>query len=285
MNNGWRYYNHAIVPNCAPHEIPETESVTDGSIWKIYNTGGGTPLLVRWTSDFDCGFETNWWYCIKDDPFDINALKAKRRYVVNQGKRNFTVRRIDPRECAEELIQVQIKAFSAYPAKNRPAVNKEAQLAEFNAWSEQPDKNIVLGAFDREGILSGYCHVILHENYCGLASQKTDPSKEHLQINAALVTGVLEKISIGRSYYIADGARNVSHETHFQDYLEKYFGFRKAYCKLHIRYRPIVGAAVKILYPMRRLLKKLDSIGLIHRINGVLLMEEIVRAGKAMENK
>lgn len=280
MNNGWRYYNHAIVPNCAPHEIPETESVTDGSIWKIYNTGG-TPLLIRWTSDFDCGFETNWWYCIKDDPFDINVLKAKRRYVVNQGKRNFTVRRINPEEYAEQLADVQIKAFSAYPAKYRLKVDKEKAIACFK--NRNDENTVIFGAFDSDNLLCGYNEVLLHKDYCSLSVQKTDPSKEHLQINAALVAGALEWAPVGKNYYMADGERNILHETRFQDYLEKYFGFRKAYCKLHIRYRSIVGAAVKILYPMRKLLKKIDSVGLIQQINAVLLMEEIVRAEKNRE--
>ncbi len=40
---GWQYYNHAAVPSCAPHEIPNLAPVSDGSIWKLENsTGGGT---------------------------------------------------------------------------------------------------------------------------------------------------------------------------------------------------------------------------------------------------
>lgn len=45
----------------------------------------GKPYLARWTSSFDCGHETNWWYVIKDTPFDINELKKKRRYEIRKG--------------------------------------------------------------------------------------------------------------------------------------------------------------------------------------------------------
>ena len=79
--NGWEYYNHAAVPTVAPHEEPNLQPVEDNSIWKI---DGGMPLLARWTTDFDCGSETNWWYVIKDTPFDINALKSKRRYEIKR---------------------------------------------------------------------------------------------------------------------------------------------------------------------------------------------------------
>lgn len=34
---------------------------------------------------------------------------------------------------------------------------------------------------------------------------------------------------LNKGFYINDGARSIRHETAFQDYLEKYFGFRKAY--------------------------------------------------------
>ena len=48
----WKYYNHAAIPTTAPHEEPNTVPISDNSIWKVR---GGTPLLARWTTDFD------WW--------------------------------------------------------------------------------------------------------------------------------------------------------------------------------------------------------------------------------
>lgn len=80
--------------------------------------------------------------------------------------------------------------------------------------------------------------------------------------------------------YICDGTRNISHETKFQDYLEKYFNFRKAYCKLNIKYRPVIKPIVKLLFVFRKTLKKLDNNSLVHNINGVLKMEEIIREQK-----
>jgi hypothetical protein len=69
MIDGWKYYNHAMIPTTAPHEIPDLTPIKSGSIWNRLREG--MPLLARWTSDFDCGYETEWWYCIKDSPFDI----------------------------------------------------------------------------------------------------------------------------------------------------------------------------------------------------------------------
>ena len=53
-------------------------------------------LFARWTSEFDCGYETNWWYVIKDKEFDLSALKSNYRYKINKGNKNFDVRVINP---------------------------------------------------------------------------------------------------------------------------------------------------------------------------------------------
>ncbi len=79
----WRYYHRAVIPRTPPHVVPDLRPIEEGSIWKIW--GRGRPLLARWVTDFDCGYETNWWYVIKDTPFDIDALKAKRRYEITKG--------------------------------------------------------------------------------------------------------------------------------------------------------------------------------------------------------
>lgn len=70
---------------------------------------------------------------------------------------------------------------------------------------------------------------------------------------------------------------SLNHETNVQEYKINTFGFHKAYCKMHIQYRPCIYPIVKILYRFRHLLKRLDGNKLIHAINTVLQMEEIAR--------
>lgn len=69
-----------------------------------------------------------------------------------------------------------------------------------------------------------------------------------------MVAAVVEDYNdrLGKNFYINDGARSISHETNFQDYLEKYFGFRKAYCKLHVAYNRRIKLVVKVLFPFRK---------------------------------
>ncbi len=271
--DGWKYYNHAVIPTTAPHEIPDISPITDGSIWKL---GGGTPLLARWTTEFDCGYETNWWYCVKDTPFDVSKIKSKRRYVINQGLKNFEVKIINPINYKKQLYEIQVASFSVYPPKYRPNVDEEAFKQSIDNWRN----SVVFGAFFREtGELCGYSLINEYTDWAGFSVQKTNPAFEKYQINAVLVYGILEKYNskLGNNFYICDGEKNVLHETAFQEYLEKYFAFRKAFCKLNLVYRKPIGVAVAVLMPFRRVLNRFDGIPPIHKINGVLQMESICK--------
>lgn len=120
------------------------------------------------------------------------------------------------------------------------------------------------------------------ERFIRFSIQKTDPDYEGYGLNAALVEAILMHHSefLANNGIICDGERSVSHETNFQDYLEKYFGFRKAYCVLHVVYKPILRPIVFVLYPFRNLIKKLDKIKAVHMIVALLNMESINRSSK-----
>lgn len=275
--DGWKYYNHAAIPTSAPHEKPNMEPIDDGYIWKI---GGGTPLLARWTTEFDCGHETNWWYVIKDTPFDVSSIKSNYRYKINKGNKNFNVQIINPKEYVDDLYTIFIEAFESWPRKYRPRFSR-GDAEELAEKLSEDSSMICYGAFYREnGELCGFMQAPTHETYAELQVQRVKPKYEKFQINAALVYRLLEdnseKLESG-NFYILDGARSINHETNFQDYLEKYFGFRKAYCKLHLIYNSKFRQVVCLLYPIRNFLKKLDGIGVLHSINAVLRMEEICR--------
>ena len=278
MSKGWKCFNHAWVPE-NPYCDPDTTAIEKKDIWQsgVY--------LARWTTDFDCGYETQWWYAIKDAPFDISSLKSNRRYKITKGMRNFDVRVINPCDYKEELFDIQVAAFSAYPEKYRPTVNKDEFTSDIDNW----DKFVVFGAFFREtGEMKGYTLMTpLDETHIELSVQKSVPQYERYGVNAALVEKVLAHYSecLQEGGIISDGARTINHETNFQDYLGRYFGFRKAYCKLHIKYNPKIKMVVKVLYCFRGILNKLDGIGIIHSINSILKMEEIMRKQRELENE
>lgn len=270
---GWRLYNHAAIPSIPPHENPDIRPIENKSIWRLGSSG--EPLFARWTTEFDCGYETNWWYVIKDEPFDIKTLKSKKRYRVNKGVKNFEVRRIQANEYKEELYHISVEAYKTYPKKYRPSINHVEFISSIEKW-----KYIVYGAFYREtNELCGYTLLENFDSYISLSVVKVNPKYENHEINAALIYQILNDYQdfFLAGGYICDGSRNISHETGYQDYLEKVFHFKKAYCNLHIVYNPNIKWIVKMIYPFRKVFLKLDNIRLIHQINSILKMEAVVR--------
>ena len=275
MIESWHYYNHAAIPNCAPHEDADLGPIEDGSIWKgNFSIGRGRPLFVRWTTDWDCGYETKWWYVIKDTPFRIDSIKAKRRYEITKGIRNFDVRVVNPCDYLDELFYVTQEAYSGWDEKYRPTINR----VDFEQTFSTYNNGEVFAAFKKEdGGLCGYAVVMDNKSFAEFCIMRTVPREERLGINAAIVFGILDAYNsrLKGGYYINDGSRAVRHETHFQDYLEKYFGFRKAYCVLHIKYRWFMRLAVSMLLPFRKVIKGKTGIGSM--INGVLQMEVMAK--------
>ena len=236
--------------------------------------GGGYPLFARWTEEYDCIDKTEWWYVIKDTSFDIKQLKAKRRYEINKGNKNFIIKRIDPTEYVDELLKVLINGYKSWPEKYRPTVNVDRQKQEFMKWK----KDVVYAAFFVEtGELVGYAKLSEKKEVLEFNILRVDSEYERYGVNAAIVYKIVQDYNerLGKTFYILDGSRAIRHETKFQDYLEKYFGFRKAYCKLRIKYRFPIGIIVKILFPFRNKINSENKIG--NMIVSVLRMEEIRR--------
>ena len=274
--NGWKYYKHAVVPDVAPDVNVDTSCIESGEVWKCKD---GEVILARWTTDFDCGYETNWWYEIKDTVFDINSLPSKKRYKINRGHKHFDVRLIDPKEYKQDIYDVQVDAYKDYPAKYRPFVDKDKVYAIIdNDWKRANVK--IYAAFEKEsGRMAGYIQLDLSGNCIESIAQKAKPEFEKFQVNYAMLHKVIEdhNESISKGCYICVGARNIQHETAFQQFVEEIFDFRKAYCKLHVEYNPKYKWIIKLIYPFRRIIKCFDDIGIVHKVNGILAMEEIVR--------
>jgi len=274
----WRYYNHSVIPNIGPHEEVNTKPLKDGTIWKMF--GNDIPLFARWTTNFDCGYETSWWFIIKDNPLNLSTLKAKRRYEINKGNRNFKVSKICPQKYIDEIIEVQIAAYETYHRKYRPVIDRSNMERSIILWNYT-----TYGAFDSSNKLCAYINLRKFDSYVDIVNLKSRPESEKDGVNAAIVFKVLVDLEkYLEEHYISNGERNISHETNFNEYLEKYFGFRKAYCHLNVKYRLIIKLLVKMIYPFRKVLRRFDEFRVIHQLNGVLFMEEILlNKGKLYE--
>ena len=75
--------------------------------------------------------------------------------------------------------------------------------------------------------------------------------------------------------YVNEGTRSILHETNVQSFLIDKFKFRKAYCKLHVQYHPLVTPIIFVLYPFRKIIVKSNL--LFFRKIGVVLSQEKLR--------
>ena len=175
---------------------------------------GGYPILARWTTDFDCQYETNWWYVIKDEAFDISSLKAKRRYEINKGKKNFVIKKIIATDYADDLFNVTREAYLSWPKKYRPSINESSFKKSLSEWKSA----IIYGAFDIDNNLSGYAYLTDNTSYLEFNMLRVIPKNEKKGINAAIIAKILEDNNekLEGGWYINDGARSIRHETAFQ---------------------------------------------------------------------
>ena len=279
MEQEWEYYNHALVPTIAPHVTPDTSWMKDRRKWREL-AGGRYPLFARWITDFDCQEETEWWCLVKDTPFDIMSLKSNRRSLITRGLKRVDVKVIIPEKYAKQMANVLIKAWKSYDEFYEEGEDRKNLEREFSQLTKDHLGNSeYLGAFLKgTDTMIGYSIYNLYDDWVEYSVVKTDPEYLNTQVNAALVYYGLERYMKTGIRYIMGGWRTIVHDTNYQDYLLKNFGYRKAYCKLHIQYRPWVKMIVTALYGFRNVLKSDSKNKLLYMIWCTLRQEEIYRS-------
>lgn len=275
---GWQYYNHAMIPSNAPHEDVDLSSIISGEIFK-YREGKEKPLFATWESEWDCGSETDWWYVIREGAFSLDTLSPSSRRNIRKALRNCRVERINPSQYVEDLWRVYNEAIQRY----ENYVIKKTKEDFIDHFRRKDVEEECWAGFDNEtGLMIGYAIFIVHDDWVKFDKSRYAAHYLKLRVSDAINASALEYyLNIEKKKYVSDGTRSILHKTNFQNYLMEHFGYRKAYCKLHIRYRYSMRILVNFLYPFREYLRMFDTNTEIHRINGVLFMEEIVRKRNA----
>lgn len=270
--HGWKYYNHAAIPTSGPHEIVNLEPIIKKTIWKME----GKPLFARWTEIFDIGYETEWCYCIKDEPFDFNQVKSKIRSEIRKGLKLNEVKIVKAYDYSDDIYRLSSDCYVDYLEQYRPEHSLEITTNNCIHWDFT---HFVYLAFSKEtGEATGFACVEPINDYINYEILKVPNRYKNKQTVAALTYNILvDHLNTGKFKYVCDGARNLVHQTNFMDYLVKQLDIRYAYCNLRMSYRPIINPLIYVLYPFRELFKKWSNNKLMYNISAVLKIEQIAR--------
>jgi hypothetical protein len=245
----WRKYNGALIPDQPPHiRINDSNNLIKKKI------RSNNAYFARWTTDFDCNEETNFWYVICDEFISIDKLSRNTRNQIRRGLRKCDVRIVDKRIIIEEGFESYYAAFLNYSTHIKPKNKAEFQdelLAFDSEWE-------FWGIYNEEKMI-GYCQNKIVGKYCDYSTIKFHPNYLKLYPSYALFYTMNKYYLDEKGFdYVNDGARSISHETNIQEFLIKKFKFRKAYCKLNVIYNLRIGFLVKLLYSFRLVLKLLN---------------------------
>ena len=103
MNN-WRKYNGALIPLTPPHIEVDIADIKK----KIEEEG---TYFARWTSNFDCKQETEFWYVICDEKIEMSDYSKNTRNQIRRGLRNCEVMIIDKKTVLKEGFKSYTAAF------------------------------------------------------------------------------------------------------------------------------------------------------------------------------
>ncbi|MFB6340429.1 hypothetical protein ACE1ET_01845 [Saccharicrinis sp. FJH62] len=263
----WIKYQGTLIPLVAPHISILPDKREQKRLLKLYK-----PFFLRYYSEWDNG-KGEFWFVIKDGFKGLEELSSKTRNQVRKGLKNCIVKKVSIEEIEQNGYQVYIKAFEKYDTFLKPMSKDIFQMS-----LRKKNNYDFFAVYNLNGKIIAYSQNELYEDYCNLSITKFDPEFLKLRPSEALF------YEMNRYYlddcklkYVCDGARSLSHDTNIQDFLIDKFKFRKAYCKLNIVYRKDIGLLVKLIYPLRTLLRLFPE-RLTRKIKVLLKHEEIRRS-------
>jgi len=270
----WRLYHRALVPDLAPHESVEPDRQDARELLRLSGA-----QFMRWTTDFDCD-QTGFWWVIKDSEASLESLPKKTRYEVRRASRRFELVPVSDLDLMNWGYGIYLSAMREYRNARSP-VSEALFLTDVRSRARDPRYSF-WGVRDHDtDRVVAYATTLVQANACTYSAFFIDAAFRPLNVGYLMVHGLndyyLNQVGVT---YVNDGARSLSHTSEIQDFLERRFGFRRAYCRLHLSYRPLLSVAVKAAYPFRRSLASRGGVAL-RTVVPLLAHEAIVRGDAA----
>lgn len=225
---------------------------------------------MRNVYDFDCAEKTSFWCVIKDTFGGMEELSSKTRNMVRRAIKTLDYKLITPSKLISDGgYEVMKRSCDGYKVKSECPSRANYEKHIMRLTNRQ-----VWGCYLKEtDRMVAYAICNVYQDICDAETCKCDPSfLKHYYPYYGLfyVLGDFYLKQCGLKY-IFDGTRTVTEHSNIQNFLEEKFKFRKAYCRLQIRYKLWMKIVVYLLYPFRK-------VGLLPlKVRGVLNMEAMKR--------
>lgn len=262
MNN-YKLYKGAWVSKDPINE----QHLTDTECANLLNEGG---YLVRNVFDFDCGEETSFWYVIKDAFGGMEELSAKKRNQVRKSFKMCDILKVSREDMLAQGYEVHALAAGSYKVK---AVVPSQEEFRQRLSDENANNHDYWAAYDKQTKkMIAFSINFVHDDICDYETMKAIPSfqKSHYPYYGLLYEMNRYYLEEKGLKFVNDGARSITNHSNVQPFLIDTFNFRKAYCRLNIKYKWWFGIIVKILYPFSRFIK-------IAKVQAILNMEAMAR--------
>jgi hypothetical protein len=269
----WYEYSGFMMPAYLPHCVP---AISEEIASKVLAESGRP--FVRWDTQFGQIQNSEWWYILRKGSWSIDDVKdKKKRWMIRQGKKGFTVRPLTPEEAVKLCPQVALAATARYKGKAK-IETREIMEKRVEASQKVPGVLEYLGCFQGDKLAS-FSENYIQDNAVWLATIRHDPDYLKGYSSYGFMDGILDYYLNGKKFlYVLDGSRSIHHKTNFQDYLTEIFGFTKEYARLNVVYSAKIRALVKMAYPFRNVLSRISektNNRFIANINAVLKQEYI----------
>lgn len=266
-------YQGVLMPYIPPDEKID---FSEKDIKSLLKSSGA--YFIRWVSNWDCKNPTKFWYLIRNDMISLEELSKNTRHNVRRGLKRSIILRVQAEYIALNGYDVYQKAFRDYETFEKP-LSKKKFKETFMKYENDSTSDFWAVFTKEDSKLIGFSRNIIQNKTCQFSITKFDPQYlRNYYPSEAIFYRMIEYYLNEKNYkYVSDGARSVYHKSNVQDYLTNRFDFRKAYCKLNVHYSYKISFIVKLLYPFKNIIEKINLKG-FQKIYVLLMHEEIIRS-------
>lgn len=219
--------------------------------------------IVRNSYNWDSKKPSSFWYIIKDSFGGIEELPSKVRNQVRKSLKTYEYKIVS----FEVMLQDGYELFN----KSRERFGGDLKITK-EQWVSRLKRDsgseFWIGYEIETGRPASFAINTLYESYCDYSTMGISPEFPN---NTYPMYGLIYEMN--RYYleerhipFVCDGARSITGHSNIQQVLEDKFKFRKAYCDVQVFYKPMMGLAVRILFPFRNMIKS-------PKVNAILRQE------------